>query len=352
MRALAARILPADPGCALLVRARGALALAQSWGRLGRAAAPIDAHSNFRLGSLSKQFTAMATLLLVQERRLTLETPLADLLPGLGQYGRELTVRHLLTHTSGLPDFETLLTAAENRSGACYGPERQLQDHGVLALLQRAPAATFAAGQRWAYSNSGYVLLGLIVAALAGSPLAEFLEERIFAPLKMHATVLYRRGLDTVAERAFGHAPAGGGFIESDQNATSATQGDGGIYSNLLDLARWDAGLEQHTLLAQPLLREALTPVVLTSGEPSRWPDAAGEDNLAPGQPVAYGFGWFLDPWRGHPRMWHFGTSAGFRTAIMRLPADRITVVLLCNRSDLDASTLALEVAAAYLGEG
>jgi CubicO group peptidase (beta-lactamase class C family) len=121
--------------------------------------------------------------------------------------------------------------------------------------------------------------------------------------------------------------------------------GDGGVYSNLEDLARWDEALERHTLLPASAMKEAWAPAVLSGGRSTFWPTETNEDNLAPGKPVSYGFGWFLDPWKGRLRMWHTGSTTGFRTVIQRFSVDRVTVVVLANRTDLDVAALALRAA-------
>jgi CubicO group peptidase (beta-lactamase class C family) len=336
-----------------LVRQRGRNCLARGYGVCDLGAGTlISPRTNFRLASVGKAFTAMAIILLVRDGRLRYEATLSELFTGFPGWGRQVTVRHLLTHTSGVRAYEDLLGTREGTSQA-HDAGRQIEDDEVLALLKSQRSTEFAAGSRWAYSNSGYVLLGHIVARIARQPLAEFLYERIFGPLGMADTAVLRPGGNPIRERAYGHVPKPGGFAVSDQSATSATQGDGGaLYSNLEDLARWDAALENATLLPAPEMREALAPVRLADGAESRWPIEASEDNLAPGQPVSYGFGWFLDPLLGHARMWHFGTTEGFRTAIMRFPAERLTVVVLCNRTDLDAVELARELSAAYLAPG
>ena len=130
-------------------------------------------------------------------------------------------------------------------------------------------------------------------------------------------------------------------LVPADQSATSATQGDGGIYSNVADLARWDAALREGTLLPAAAMQAALVPVRLADGSQAHWPLQGDEDDLAPGQPVSYGYGWFLDPFDGHRRMWHFGTTRGFRSAIMRLPDEGVTSIVLCNRTDLEARSMA-----------
>jgi CubicO group peptidase (beta-lactamase class C family) len=183
------------------------------------------------------------------------------------------------------------------------------------------------------------VVLGLIIEKVSGQPFAEFLCHRIFAPLKMAGTVAYERGKNEVSNRAYGHTKEGDRWNETDQSPTSATLGDGGIYSSLSDLAKWDEALRQHTLLSESEMRPALTPVRVPDGQPT-------EPN---GAPADYGFGWFLNPWRGHARMWHYGETAGFRTAIQRFVDDGLTVIVLCNRADIDAGALALKASEFYL---
>ena len=189
----------------------------------------------------------------------------------------------------------------------------------------------------------------MMVAKVSGEPFGQFLEDRIFKPLHMTNTLAYRNGKNTRADRAYGHSRKAGEFVETDQSSTSATLGDGGVYSNLADLAKWDAALQSHTLLSEKEMSAALTPVKLGDGGQTNWPSAPGGDNLNPGKPVAYGFGWFLDPYRGHARMWHTGSTQGFRTVIERFPAEKLTVIVLCNRTDLDAAALALHAADVFL---
>ncbi len=138
----------------------------------------------------------------------------------------------------------------------------------------------------------------------------------------------------------------------TDQSSTSATLGDGGVYSNLEDLSKWDSALANHTLLASAEMQPALTPVKLSDGNEPHWPAKPDGDNLAPGKPVSYGFGWFLDSYPGHPRMWHSGTTIGFRNVIERftMDRDRLTIVILCNRADFDPTVLAFKIANLYLG--
>jgi len=326
-----------SPGVAVLVRQSGRTVFERGYGvRDLRTLARIDARTDFRLASFTKQFTAMAIMLLVHDGKLRYDQRLAEVFPEFPAYGQPITIRHLLTHTSGLPDYEDLM------KGDTWTAAHQIQDEEVRGLLKQQTAGKFAPGTSWAYSNSGYVVLGLIVAKASGEPFGEFLRERIFQPLHMSHTLAYVNGKNTVPNRAYGHTKEGDRFIETDQSSTSATLGDGGVYSNLEDLAKWDGALENHTLLSEAELRAALTPVKLNDGSEPHWPANPNDDNLRPGQPVSYGFGWFLDPYEGRPRMWHTGGTMGFRTVIERFTADKLTIVVLSNRTDLDPEKLAL----------
>jgi len=341
-----------EPGLAVLVRRDGRTVLERGYGvRDLRTRTPIDPRTRFRLASVTKQMTAATIMLLVHDGRLRYEDALTVALPGFPAYGSGVTIRHLLTHTSGLPDYEQLMENAEKAKGPMWSPERQIRDDEVLALLQKETRGLFAPGASWAYSNSGYVLLGLVAARAAGQPFGDVLRDRIFAPLAMTRTLAYEKGKNEVPDRAYGHTKEPAGFRETDQSSTSATLGDGGVYSCLEDLAKWDEALRTHALLSEVEMAPALTPVRLADGSEPRWPEGEqGGDNLFPGRPVAYGFGWFLDPWQARKRAWHYGDTMGFRAIVERFPADGVTVVILANRGDLDLGSLALEIAEAELG--
>jgi CubicO group peptidase (beta-lactamase class C family) len=160
----------------------------------------------------------------------------------------------------------------------------------------------------------------------------------------MTSTLAFISGKNSPPDRAHGHTKEGDGFVESDQSPTSATLGDGGVYSNLVDLAKWDRALRNGTLLSEDEMKAGLLAARLVDGSKPHWPTQPGDDNLNPGKPVSYGFGWFLDPYKGRARMWHSGTTQGFRTVIQRFTKENLTVIILCNRTDLDPSALALQV--------
>jgi CubicO group peptidase (beta-lactamase class C family) len=162
----------------------------------------------------------------------------------------------------------------------------------------------------------------------------------------------YQKGKKEIPHRAFGHSREHRRLVVTDQSSSSATLGDGGVYSNLEDLSKWDDALANHTLLSAAEMEPALTPVKLADGREPHWPTEADGDNLAPGKPVSYGFGWFLDSYPGHPRMWHSGTTTGFRNVIERFMLDHLTIVILCNRSDFDPTALAFKITGIYLKNG
>ncbi|MCU1272517.1 MAG: beta-lactamase [Acidobacteriaceae bacterium] len=325
------------PGAAVLVANNGGVLFQRGYGFADlRSQRKIDARTNFRLASCTKQFTAMAIMLLVHDGTLHYGERLTDIFPDFPEYGRAITIRNLLNHTSGLQDYEDLMSP----DPAVPVEQIQIQDAGVLDLLKRQTSTKFTPGSQWAYSNSGYVLLGLIVQKVSGKTFPDFLHDRIFQPLNMSSTVAYVRGKNDIPNRAFGHSLEGKSSMQTDQSPTSATLGDGGVYSSLEDLAKWDQALRRNALLSQREMQPALTPVKVSSGQVS------GPD----GSPAAYGFGWFLNPYRSHQRMWHYGETMGFRTTIQHFVADNLTIIILCNRADLNPSALALQVADLFLG--
>jgi len=325
------------PGAAVLVVHDGQIAFRLGYGVTDLATRhAIDSSTNFRLASFTKQFTAMCIMLLVHDGKLHYDDHLTDIFPDFPAYGKAITVRQILNHTSGLPDYEDLWTNLHPNLPDDQIP--QIHDAGVLKLLAQQTAGKFPAGSKWEYSNSGYVVLGLIVEKASGKPFGQFLHDRIFTPLRMTNTLAYEKGKNEVPHRAYGHTKEKDGWRETDQSSTSATLGDGGIYTSVDDLARWDRALRDHTLLSKAEMQPALTPVQPSGG--------AAKDEKGS---VSYGFGWFLDPYQGRKRMWHDGETRGFRTTIQRFTADGLTIIILANRTDIDPKEFALKVADVYL---
>ena len=305
------------PGASLLVSRDGEPVVRRAWGRAdieaGTAATPA---TNYRLASVSKQFTAAAVLLLLQDGRLALDDAVGRWLPTLPPASAGVTLRQLLTHTSGIVDYEDLM--GEDWPG-------QILDAGVLALLEREDRTYFPPGSAYRYSNSAYALLSLVVERASGMAYPAFLRERIFLPLGMRGTLAFVQGGPAVAQRAFGYSEADGGWRRTDQSTTSAVLGDGGIYSSIDDLAKWDAALRDDRLLSDASRQLAFTPHVKVTGEPYE---------------AGYGFGWRITG----DTLWHSGETIGFRNVIVRWPARRLTVIVLTNRDAPEPYALALQV--------
>ncbi len=331
-----------EPGCAVLVVKDGKPIFRKGYGVTDlRSFHAIGVSTNFRLASLTKQFTATAIMLLVHDGKLKYEDYLTDVFPGFPAYGKAITIRHLLNHTSGLIDYESIME--KQYPGIPDDKIPQISDAGVLALLKQQTGTKFPPGTKWDYSNSGYVVLAMVVEKKSGMSFADFLQARIFKPLDMSHTVAYEKTKNEVSNRAYGHTRIAGTWLETDQSSTSATLGDGGVYTSLDDLERWDRALAHYTLLTDKEMAPAFMAPAAANGAPLQKPNGT----LAP----AYGFGWFLDPDRGYRRYSHYGETVGFRTAIQRFPDDRLTVVVLANRADVDAPALAESVADLYLAK-
>jgi len=316
MRAYQGRV----PGAAVLVLKDGHPLVERAYGLadLERQVA-VTPSTDFRLASMTKQFTAAAILLLVQDGHLSLDDRIGKWLPTLPPAPAAATIRQLLTHTGGLIDYEDLIPP---------GTTRQLHDADVLRLLADEDRTYFAPGSSYRYSDSGYSLLSLIVAQASGEGFAAFLRERIFLPLGMKDTLAYEEGVSTVPRRAFGYSFERGAWVRTDQSLTSAVLGDGGVYSSVADLAKWDAALYATLLLNARSLHLAFDPATAT--------DDAN---------VRYGFGWRITG----TSVWHSGETLGFRNVIVRWPQRHFTVVVLTNRDDPEPYTLALAIARACL---
>ena len=307
----------AAPGASVLVLRDGEVIVRRAWGladlEAGMRASPT---TNYRLASVSKQFTAAAVLLLMQDGRLGLDDPVQRWLPTLPPATADITLRQLLTHASGIVDYEDLM--GEDWQG-------QILDAGVLRLLEREDRTYFAPGSAYRYSNSGYALLALVVERASGRAYADFVRERIFEPLGMHATLAFVEGGPAVPERAWGYSRSDGQWRRTDQSTTSAVLGDGGIYSSIEDLARWDAALYDDRLLDDASRALAFAPHAKVTGEPYE---------------AAYGFGWRITG----DTLWHSGETIGFRNVIVRWPQQHLTVVVLSNRNDPEPYRTALAI--------
>lgn len=308
------------PGASVLVMKQGEVLYERGYGAAELTQLqPVTEHTNFRLASVSKQFTATAILILVQRGLLDFDTKLNSLITDFPDYGSKITVRHLLNHTSGLRDYENLIPSSQST---------QLSDEDVLRLLKKENSPYFSAGSQYRYSNGGYVLLGLIVERVTGQNFSSFLKENIFEPLQMTNTVMYDGPLTQIAQRAYGHSPSGTGFKQTDQDITSATRGDGGIYTSAHDWIRWETALNENLIISKELQDMAFTPAKLNNGSLTQ-----------------YGFGWMLNKFEGLIHQYHTGSSVGFRTGVERFPEKGLAVLVLTNRANASPWTIARNIA-------
>jgi CubicO group peptidase (beta-lactamase class C family) len=307
------------PGASVLVLRSGAPVVRRSYGLADlELRTPASPATNYRLASVTKQFTAAAILLLAEAGKLRLDDPVRKWLPELPEATQPVTIQHLLSHTGGLIDYEDFV--------ADDAP--QVHDADVLGLLAMQNRTYFKAGSSYRYSNSGYALLALIVEKASGQRFASFLRESVFRPLDMQSTVAFENGVSTAPARAFGYSAAGDSWTRTDQSSTSAVLGDGGIYSSIDDLAKWDAALYDDRLLSPKSRELAFTPATHT-------------DNPS----VDYAFGWRVTG----ETLWHSGETRGFRNVIIRYPERKLTVIMLTNRNDPEPYSTALAIAQLFL---
>jgi CubicO group peptidase (beta-lactamase class C family) len=263
----------------------------------------VTAKTNFRLASVTKQFTATAVLLCERDGKLTLDDPVSKHIADWPAYANAITIRHLLQHESGLRPYDANV------------PEDvpQLTDQDVLRFVQQQTSLLFDPGSAYCYSNTGYAILALVVERASGLRFAEMLRRRIFKPLGMKGTTVGPGN-----NRAFGHARTATGWQRADQSPTSAVQGDGGIYSSIQDLAKWARALDKCTLLDCATLQKTWTP-----------------------SKHGYGLGWRIEG----GVIGHTGSTRGFRNVIKRYPAKRLTIVILTNRNEGEPEITATRLA-------
>ncbi len=329
-------IHPNDPGCAVLVVNHGQTVFKQAFGVTNLDnPTPLTPATNFRLASVTKQFTAAAIMLLVRDGKLKYDERLTDIFPQFPAYAQNITVRNLLNHTSGLLDYEDLWDGQFAEVPSAELP--QVRDAEIVQLLARQETTRFPAGTHFAYSNSGYAVLGQIVEKVSGEPFEDFLRARIFQPLGMTNTLAFINTRNVVPNRSYGYSKKNNQWVFTDQSSTSAVLGDGGVYTSLNDYAKWLDALRTHKLLAAEEMKPSLTPITVPKF------DSSSEE------PASYGFGWFLDPYKGHRRMYHTGTTSGFLNAVEIFPEDDVAIVVFCNRTDVKPSERALKIADIFL---
>jgi CubicO group peptidase (beta-lactamase class C family) len=281
-------------------------------------------HSVFEIGSMTKQITAEALMMLVEEGKLSLDDSVSKHLPGLPESWSGIRLRHLLTHTSGLPDWE---------SDSTFSYRREYSLAEFVEFVSRHPL-DFPPGTRFGYSNSAYPLLGKVIEKVAGMPYKQFITERIFAPAGMTET-RFRDNASIVPNRASGYVDRNGTFINGERLRAEILAPNGGVLSTATDMARWNVALSNGLLVKPSSMAQMTTPTQFNDG--SVFPVGA--------------IGWFLGAFRGHKMLLHNGsTVAGFSSVIYRYPDDDLSVVVMFNVDRFDTvNKLAVDVAGFYV---
>lgn len=307
-------------GLSLAVIHRGRIVLERGWGFANlEHRVPATPATVYQSGSVGKQFTAGAIMLLVQDGRLGLEDPVTRFFPEAPAHWGRVTIRHLLTHTSGAGDYPD-----------DFNFRRDYTEEEIRAIVLAQPLA-FAPGTEWRYSNFGYVLLGTIIRQVSGQFYGDLLAKRIFSPLGMTTARIINEAA-IVPHRAAGYRREKGVLLNQEWVApTINTTADGSLYLTVRDMARWDSALYGTQLFARESMALIRTPVTLAGG--TTYP---------------YGFGWRVGTAAGHAVMAHSGSWQGFKSYIVRYPNDGLTVVAFANLAEADPATIAQGVAALW----
>jgi len=309
------------PGLSIAVVKNGEVIKAKGYGfaniELKVAASP---ETIYQSGSVGKQFTSAAVMLLVEEGKIGLDDPITKYFEGSPDTWKDITVRHLLTHTAGV----------KNYSGADFNYRLDYTEDDLVKKAASFPL-DFQPGEKWSYSNTGYILLGILIRKVTGKFYGDFLKERVFGPLGM-TTARVITEEDIVPNRADGYRIAKGEW-KNQQYVSPAlnTTADGSLYLTVLDMAKWDGALYGEKLLKKSSLDRIWTPVKLNSGKTQN-----------------YGFGWGFGKIRDHRIIEHGGAWQGFTTHIVRFADDKLTVIVLTNLAGANPGRIAHQVAGFY----
>jgi len=313
------------PGIALLVVQDNKVVLSKGYGFSNvELQVPVKPETVFQSGSMGKQFTAAAVMMLVEEGKIGLEDPLTKYFLEAPAAWKNVTVRQLLSHTGGFTDYPEKFDFRRDRT-----------ENEILKAIQAVPLA-YPPGTKWAYSNLGYATLGILIHRASGKFYGDFLQERVFGPLGMTTTRIISEE-DIIPNRAAGYRLVKGQLKNQEWvSPTLNTTADGSLYFSILDLEKWDAALTQGKLLKKSSFDQMWTIAKLKDGKPN-----SGN----------YGFGWFLENIHGHPIIEHEGAWQGFNTSINRYVKDKLTVVVLTNLAACDPGDIAHHVAGLYVSE-
>jgi CubicO group peptidase (beta-lactamase class C family) len=318
------------PGLALLVARRGEIVRAEGFGFANvEHEVPVKPETVFQSGSVGKQFTAAAVMMLVEEGKLGLDDPITEYLEDAPPSWKAITMRRLLSHTGGFPDYPEDFDYQQDQDN------EEAHEQALLRLARTLPL-TSTPGTRWEYSNLGYAVAGIVIRRVSGLFYGDLLDRRIFRPLGMRSARIISEA-DIVSHRAAGYRLNAGRLKNQEWVSPMVnTTADGALYFSILDLARWDAALRTERLLKRSTLEEMWAPVRLANGEPN---------------PEGYGLGWVAEASHGQRVVRHAGQWQGFSSSIVRFPEDGLTVALLANLDEPDLDAMADRIAEHYLSQ-
>jgi CubicO group peptidase (beta-lactamase class C family) len=324
------------PGAAVIVIQDGKAVLEKGYGLANlETRKQITPDTAFLLASVTKQFTAMAIMILAERRELRYDDPLGKFFPEFLPFARDVTVRMLLNHTAGFPEYDRLFwdrgLIDDDWPRSSKSPRSAFEptSKDALKLLADAKTLSFRPGEKYEYSNSGYVILAQIVEKVSGERFSKFLKENIFDRLGMNRTVLYDETRPGVSNLATSYTLQQDVYRDIDYTPLNFIYGEDNIYTTVHDMARWDQALYTTKLVSEATLKEAFTP-----GKPRN-----GTSD--------YGFGWCIDA----GKVFHAGAWVGFTTAIIRFREQHLSVVLLANSTEFKTLRIAREISEIYLSK-
>lgn len=329
------------PGAAVIVIKDGKIILKKGYGlaEVG-SKKPITPDTAFLLASITKQFTAMAIMMLAERGKISYEDPLSNFFPEFPPYAQKITVRHLLNHTAGFAEYDDLFVEARvvdhdwPRSSNTKPSKFEPTSKDALKLLAQQQTLRFSPGEKFEYSNSGYVILAQIVEKVSGKRFAEFLKANIFDPLGMKRTLLTDERRQKVTNVASSYQLKNGSYDQIDYTPLNAIYGEDNIYSTVEDLYKWDQALYTQRLVKASTLNNAFTP-----------------GRLNDGSATSYGFGWRIRKFLGLDTVSHSGSWLGFNNYLVRFPSERFTLIVLSNLAQFQPTKIASKIAKIYLSD-
>lgn len=324
---LSSQFTPTEPGISVLVAQKGQIVYRKAFGSANlELTVPLSTGMVFNLASITKQFTAVAILQLLEQGRISLHDSLQKFIPDFPSKGHTITIEHLLTHTSGIKDYLQLNYSGQNMERWDFTPKQ------VIDSFKNYPL-NFTPGTRFSYSNSGYFLLGYIIEKLTGKRYQNYIMDNLLKPLGLTHTCFDSDG-NIIPGRVNGYRKEDAGFKNADYWSPTIEYAAGGLISNVDDLLKWHNGLYSYQVLKKETLQKAFIPF-----------------QLADGTTTGYGYGWFVKTSNGIQSIEHEGGLPGFKTNEIYYPAEDLFIAILCNNGDVPIDELSASISVIAIGK-